>query len=67
MVVFVFVDVVEVVRLAFVCVSENTYTPARLEALFKLLVVLILSHLFRLTRTIGTICTTRTILIFQIL
>ena len=42
------------------CAAENTYTPARLEAKFKLLVVLILSHhvhLIRTIRTIRTICT----------
>ena len=66
MVVFVFVVVVEVVRSAFVYVTENTYKPARLEALFKLSVVLLLSHLFRVIRAIQTICTTRTIQIFQI-
>ena len=37
------------------CATENTYTPARLEAMFKLSVVLILSHLVRLIRTIRTI------------
>ena len=43
------------------CATENTNTPVRLEALFKLSVVFILSHLVRLIRTIRTICTTRTI------
>ena len=55
MVVFVFVFVFVVVFGA----TENTYTPARQEALFKLSVVLILSHLVRSIRT------ARTIQIFQ--
>ena len=36
---------------------ENTYTPCRLEALYKLSLVLILSHF---VRSIRTICATRT-------
>ena len=43
-----------------VCVQLRVLTPpARLEALFKLSVVFILSHLVRLVRTMRTICTTR--------
>ena len=36
------------------CATENPYTPARLEAKFKLLVVFILSHHVHLIRTIRT-------------
>ena len=38
--------------------TENTCTPSRMEALYKLSVVLIFSHI---VRSIRTICTTRTI------
>ena len=44
------------------CATENTYTPARLEALFKLSVVTILSHSYRLLQHFGglwVLCPTR--------